>query len=110
MYRELNKSCAQILVEEDLLTRSVRHSNPSIHILVGKSNSQLFEGRTCFGGDLLGTENRRLSASGFDTGIECRNFIGCPGETCVVRRRRYRLSNVRNVSVKEPSDLKDAPR
>ena len=40
VYRELNKSRTQILVEEDLLTRSVRHSNPSVHSLGGKSNAQ----------------------------------------------------------------------
>ena len=50
VYRKLDKSRAQILVEEDLLARTVRHSNSSIHILVGKSNSQPFEGRTGFGG------------------------------------------------------------
>ena len=40
VYRELNKSRAQILVEEDLLARTVRHSNSSVHSLGGKSNAQ----------------------------------------------------------------------
>ena len=65
MYREFNESRAQILVKEDLFTGSVRHSNSSVHSLGGKANVQLIEGPTCFGGDVVGSENRSLSAWGF---------------------------------------------
>ena len=106
VYRKLDKSGAQILlVKVDLLTGSVRHSHPSMHSLSGQSNDQLIESRAPRRRrpGHRGSRSQRfgLRASGFDARIEGPVSARRVGEPCVMRRRRYRLNEVCDASIKE---------